>query len=60
MSGSREHAPGHVRQGLANSANFADARAGDHERSRGWRLVTVAITSVFAFLGLIFLIALAL
>ena len=46
-------------QGLANSANFADAvRA---ITTFPWlALVTILITSVFAFLGLIFLIALAL
>jgi hypothetical protein len=46
-------------QGLANSANFADAvRA---ITTFPWlAIVTIMITSVFAFLGLIFLIALAL
>ena len=46
-------------QGLANSANFADAvRA---ITSFPWlAIVTILITSVFALLGLIFLIALAL
>lgn len=46
-------------QGLANSANFADAvRA---ITTFPWlAIVTILITAVFAFLGLIFLIALAL
>jgi len=46
-------------QGLANSANFADAiRA---ITTFPWlAIVTILITSVFAFLGFIFLIALAL
>jgi hypothetical protein len=46
-------------QGLANSANFADALRAI--TTFPWlAIVTVLITSVFAFLGLIFLIALAL
>jgi hypothetical protein len=46
-------------QGLANSANFADALRAI--TTFPWlAIITVLITSVFAFLGLIFLIALAL
>jgi len=46
-------------QGLANSANFADAVR--TITTFPWlAIVTILITSVFAFLGLIFLIALAL
>jgi hypothetical protein len=46
-------------QGLANSANFADALRAI--TTFPWlAIITVMITSVFAFLGLIFLVALAL
>ena len=46
-------------QGLANSANFADALRAI--TTFPWlAIITVLITSVFAFLGMIFLIALAL